>query len=464
MAFSNIDDLNLGKLLQIMFLNGVSDQLSKEYPEWNMVKQLVSSNAGPREVRFSVLTGRGPSAIQYMNPGDNTASFPGAHQNAISEAVAKMKEIAATIQIESNLYQRAVKSPAKYAEPLALEMDAKETEYRRMVARDFYGEGLGILGEVASAATFDQSAETQVITLDHQDGSRGFVGWFELDEKVLVKQPGGSARSPSDGTAPANFDHYRIVNIVRNGTASSTITLKPYTAAGAVVTNMTTTNIADGDFIIKAGQPTAPNVSGITSSSDYALQTEAFVGLESLINDDGRLVHGLNLTGALAGTEYDVSGTLDVSHVHKAMDKVKRRVGKAAYNWKKLLISDEAAALIVESRATDRRFNSVKDADSGVETLKYTHFDSPLEFVTSEFVPFRRAFILPEGKIDGKKVLQFHMTELDAAPGGDANGFHLVSASGGGFTRNMAMYLQGFLQMICLHPAACLKIRGFDIA
>lgn len=461
MAFSNIDNLNLGKLLQIMFLNGVSDQLSKEYPEWSMVKQLIASASGPREIRYSVLTGRGPSAIQYMNPGDNTASFPSAQQNAISEALAKMKEIAATIQVESNLYQRALKTPAKYAEPLALEIEAKETEYRRMIARDFYGEGLGVLGEVASAASFDTTNDWQIITLDHQDGSRGFVGWLELDEKVVVKQAGGSARTPSDGTS---FNHYKVVNIVRNGTSSSTVTLKPYTSADAAITDMTTTNIADGDFIIKQGQPTAANISDITKSSEYGTLTEAFVGLESLINDDGRLVHGLNLTGALAGTEFDVSGTLDVSHIHKGMDKVKRRVGKAAYNWKKLLISDEAAALIVESRATDRRFNSVKDSDSGVETLKYTHFDSPLEFVTSEFVPFRRAYVLPEGKIDGKKILQFHMSELNPAPGGDSNGFHLVSASGGGFTRNMAMYLQGFIQMICLHPAACLKIRGFDIA
>ena len=124
MAFSNIDNLNLGNLLQILFTDGVRNQISKDFRDFEYIKRARMTNSVARELRFMLQTSFGPAAIQYRDPGTSGRPFPAAQQATVSEKTAKFKELNSTIELEYNLWDRARKSPEKYAEPLA---DRKST-------------------------------------------------------------------------------------------------------------------------------------------------------------------------------------------------------------------------------------------------------------------------------------------------------------------------------------------------
>jgi hypothetical protein len=142
MAFQNIDNLQLGNLLQIIFSNGVRNQISQDFRDFEMVKRAKVGSSVARELRFMFQSSFGPAAIQYRDPGTSGRSFPSAQQATVNEYTAKFKEINATIELEYNLWDRARKSPEKYAEPLALEIDSKASAAKRLCARDFYGDGV----------------------------------------------------------------------------------------------------------------------------------------------------------------------------------------------------------------------------------------------------------------------------------------------------------------------------------
>ena len=71
MAFSNIDAnaLPLGKILQIAFSDGIRNQISTDFRDFEMVKRAKVSGSLPRELRFMFQTSLGAAAIQYANPG-----------------------------------------------------------------------------------------------------------------------------------------------------------------------------------------------------------------------------------------------------------------------------------------------------------------------------------------------------------------------------------------------------------
>jgi hypothetical protein len=138
MAFSNISNLQLGNLLQIVFSNGVRNQISIDFRDFEMIKRAKVSSSAARELRFMFQTALGAAAIQYRDPGTSGRSFPSAQQAGISENTAKFKELNATIELEYNLWDRARTSPEKYAEPLALEIDSKASSAKRRLAADLH--------------------------------------------------------------------------------------------------------------------------------------------------------------------------------------------------------------------------------------------------------------------------------------------------------------------------------------
>lgn len=459
MSFSNIDVLRLGTITQIVFSKGVLYQASEDTREWEQVQSLKVSDQAARELRFMLQKSLGPAASQYRNPGTSNRTFPQASQAIVQEFIAKFKEMNTTLKLEYQLWERALMAKsAKYMEPLALEVQSKATAQKRVLCADFYGDGTGVRGTASSIDEGSIAAGTVVVTLQDTDTARGNVGAFELYDILVLYQNGGSARtaSLSGGSQPYGWQ------VTDRDFSTNKITFTLIDSSENAVTNVTATNLASGDVFYRVGQPTIPNLGGI---SDYGTATEALVGLDSLAATDGRTVWGITMSGAYKSSMYDASGdTMDVLLFDKALSSGKRRVGQGRYKYKKAAMADEVHTQLIDSREADRRFMSVTDNKRGTTFFGYQHRNDLIECYTSEFISKHRVWFLPEGGTDGKKVLEFHGSDWKAVktPGGEE--FHLNAASGGGYTNDIVSYMRGIGVLICRHPAAMIGIRNFALS
>jgi hypothetical protein len=455
MAYTGISQLALGNYLTIAFIEGVHKNISVAYPEWELVDRMRVGSVDGREARYLLQKSLGPSAIQYRNPGVRS-EFPAGQESSIQEGTIQYKELDATIELEYNLYRRILESKSKYdASALAMEVDSKITALKRQISLDFYGDGTGCLGRVSSAAV---SGGLAVVTLRQLDSDQGFAGCFQFDEQVKNYAAAGTA-----GTAPTvasgTFAYWKVV--ARDPrSATNTVTLQACDSTGAALT-VSSWAPAAGEAFYKLGQPTIPN---LTSVSDYGTVTEAITGLDSLVSADGRTVNGISMLGAVQGTVYDNAGsTIDVNAIEQAMNQVKNAVGEGRYSWKQALCNRETRSAFIDSRETDRRFISVTDDKRGVAKFSYIHQDDTIELKGSEFCNFKRMYILPEGKTEGQKVLQFRGTDFKPARAENGDVFMFAPGSAGYHKRLMVSYMNGMGQLVNLHPAACVKITNFSI-
>jgi hypothetical protein len=466
MAFRGIGEsggLRLGSLLQIVFSNGVRNQISTDYRDFEMVKRAKVGSSVARELRFSFQSSLGPAAIQYRNPGESGRAFPSAHQVSLQEYTAQFKELNATIELEYNLYDRARKSPEKYAQPLAIEIDSKMSAAKRRIAADLYGDGTGVVGTVASAAVTSPASDRIVFTLG---AARGHVGFFEYEDILVLKSAAGNAPLLDlDGVA-AEAQAPALWRVIDKDRAAGTVTLQALTAGLtsfgtiAALTGDSKVPPTAGDVFYRYGQPTFPN---LTSIADYGTASEVMAGLESLAAADGRRVHGIEMLGATGASRVDVAGAaLDVTHIERVMNQVKLRVGQDRYRWKMMVMAPEAQSALINSRETDRRFQSVEDNKRGIKMFAYIHRNDVLECVDSEYVPQNRIWVLPETKA-GEKVIEFHGSDFETVKGEDMSDFHLKPGAGGGFQSTMASYLQAVGVIVCKHPAAIARLENFTV-
>jgi len=93
MSFSNIDSLNLGQLLQIVFSDGVRNQISVDFRDFEMVKRAKVGNSVARELRFMFQTSLGAGAVQYHKPSVADRAFPAAQQVTIGEKNRQVQRI-----------------------------------------------------------------------------------------------------------------------------------------------------------------------------------------------------------------------------------------------------------------------------------------------------------------------------------------------------------------------------------
>lgn len=456
MAFSNIDNLQLGNLLQIVFSNGVRNQISQDFRDFEQVKRAKVSSSVARELRFMFQRSFGPAAIQYRDPGTSGRSFPSAQQATVNEYTAKFKEINATVELEYNLWDRARKSPEKYAEPLALEIDSKASASKRRIAADLYGDGTGVVGTIASAAVTSPASDKLVFTLSTSNSARGHVGFFEYGDILILKaaDSSASALNTSLATEPA---YWMVISKDRDNSQVTLQGLDSSLASAGTITAVSVQPTA-GDVLYRYGQPTIPD---LTSISDYGTASEVMAGLESLAAGDGRIVHGITMSGANAASRLDAGGNpIDVKYIQKAMDKVKIAVGQDRYRWKMACAAPETHASLIESRETDRRFMSVEDNKRGVKFFAYVHGNDQLELYTTEYVPPKRMYILPETKA-GEKVLEFHGSDFETVKAQGMGDFHLKPASGGGYVNTVVSYLQAIGVLIAKHPASIAVVENF---
>jgi hypothetical protein len=454
MAFQGQGTLPLGNFLQIAFSEGIRSQLSEDYRDWDMVKQVREGNPNGRQINFLFQTSFGPAAVQYRNP-NFSANFPAAQQVTSAEHTAVYKELDVTVELEYNLWNLARKSPAKYAEPLANEIASKTTAAKRRLAADLYGDGTGLVGRVASVVDTAGAGGSVAVTLaSSATAFQGHVGLFEFGDLLLAYEAAGTAATAP--TVTGTFFAWRVKSKRR---ATDVVVLEAISATGAVLP-LTASNLADTDYFYRVGQPTIPDRTAI---ADYGSATEVIPGLESLASADGRVIHGITMSGASAASEFDAgAAALDVSHIQAAMDQAKINVGQSVYAWKKMVMAPEAHAALIDSRETDRRFNTVEDNKRGIRFFAYQHGNDSLEVVTSEYVPKARIFMCPENKSSKGKVLEAHMSDFEQVKANDSSAFMLKSSSNG-YERKIVTYMEAVGTLICKHPAAIARITNFTV-
>jgi len=453
MAFSNITNLNLGDFLQIAFSDGIRSQISDDYRDWEMIKQQRVGDPNGRELRFLFQTSYGPAAVQYRNP-NFTSSFPAAQQLTSSEHTAVFKESNVTIELEYNLWHRAQKSPAKYAEPLAQEIQSKTVAVKRRMAADLYGDGTGLVGRVSSVTDDTTNDEVDVV-LNTANAFSGHIGFFEFGDILAAREEDGSA-----ATAPTTSGTFYGWRVKSKDRPNDTVTLEPIDSSGAVL-SLTASNLADTDYFYRIGQPTYPDR---TSISDYGSVTEVMPGLESLASQDGRVIHGITMQGANAASSKDGGATqLDVTMIQDLLDQTKINVGQSSYSWKKMCMAPEAQASLIESRETDRRFHTVEDNTRGIRYFAYQHGNDTLETYTSEYIPKKRLYVLPESRSGAGKVLEYHGTDFEPVRMNGMGEFHLKPGSSGGHERRVVSYMEALGTLICKHPAAIGRLENFTL-
>lgn len=456
MPVAKIESLNLGAFLQIAYGEGIRSQISQDYRDWEMVRQLRKGAPDGRQFNFMFQKSYGPAAVQYR--GVTEAAFPRGQQITTSEHTATYKEIDATIEIEWNLWNRARKSPSKYAEPLAMEIQSKTIAAKRRMAADLYGDGTGVVGTADGAATDNAAADRTVVKVSDADDARGHLGFFEYSDLLVPYTQAGVAVAPT--LASGTFYAYRVVSKNRR---QGEVTLEPVDSNYQVV-DLTSSNIADTNVFYRIGQQTKPNLTSI-GSADYGTLTEVWAGLETLAAADGRVVHGITMEGSSAGTQLDdgVAATLDVDHLQEILDDLKLNVGQSAYSYKKAISAPESIRGLLATREDKRQFQTVEDNKRGIKFFAYVHGNDTVELQTSEFCPKRRLWVLPEAK-NGNKVLECHSTDFEAVKINDSGEFHLKPANGGGHERKVATYMESMMAMICNHPAAIGCVRNFKLS
>lgn len=469
MAFNNIDagQLQLGSILQIAFSKGVRTQISQDFRDFEMVRRAKISSSAPRQINFYFQNGLLPSNTQWRNPGTSNRSFPRAFQPATAEYSAKLKEANASIELEYNLYERAKATPEKYAEPLQMILSAAMTSTKREMARALYKDGTGVIAQVAAGANAAaKPASNQVVfTLDSSDTSRGHVGDMEYDEHyVLVTGAGNLA---GDAPLTGEFDTDAAVNValwqcVDKDRALGKVTMRALNvdftpkAAPIAVTQQPTVAL----YFYKYDQPTRP---ALASVSDYGTASETLAGLESLAANDGRVIHGITMSGVTGASEFNATAALDLSDFNKAMDKVKVEVGQDRYKWKQAICSPEAQSALIESREADKRFINWDEKDgTGMGSKKFgiQHRNDQIELVDSEYCHPKRLWILPETK-GGEKVIEMHGSDFTTVKEPNGGGDFRLKVEGGAYVNSVVSYMQSVCVLICKHPKSIVKIRNF---
>lgn len=460
MAFQSITNLSLGDILQIYYSDGIRNQISRDYADWEMIKREKVADPKGRQVNFYFQSSLGPSAIQRRNPGV-VNNFPTAQRVSSSEHSAQIKEISATIELDYNLWKRAEMSKdVRYSEPLKVEMDAKLDALKRQLSLELHLDGTGVIGQIDSTAgATSVSSGDIIVQLSTDSSARGHVGAFQFDEILIVREPDSTA-SAFDSNLATEPVYWKVID---RDFDNDKVTLRGLDSSFAELTIASiSVDFTDGDVFYKFGQPTIPD---LTSISDYGTASEAMPGLESLTADDGRTVHGITMSGATKGTRYDAGDVqLDVSHLESVMNNAKIAVGQSSYAWKMGLLAPQAYSQFINGRETDRRFNSVDDVTRGARKWVYQHRNDTIELYSSEFAKKKRFYILPEARQGQGKVLEYHGTDFMPVKAPNGSEFHLKASSSGGFENTIVAYMDSYGTLLCKHPAAVAVIENFTLA
>lgn len=489
MAFSNINQLQFGDVLKIVFDKGIQAQTSTDIRDFEYLAKMKEDVALAREYRFALIAGFGHAAFQFRSPGTPNVQFPQGQRENGQEFSAQFKEWQQTIVLDYNQWSRAKDAgDLAYVELLQFEAMRKMTSYKRLLGAEMYGDGTGILGTTAlSADTPVTLVGTQVrvqlaspfnnnADLAGSNIRRGHANRLQSGDIILLRKQDGTVSDFQPTVAAGTLYGFRVEGRDRR---NHTVTLSAVDSSYNTlsITALGAAQPADNEVFIRIGQPTggaASSTAGhgsapasaldLTSITDYGVASEAIPGLQSLAANDGRVIHGITMSGDFAGTGIDRAGVaLDVDAIEELMNDVKINVGEDAYDYKMMCMSPEAHSAFVEGRETDRRFHTVQDNARGLVKFMYQHRNSPLEVYSSEFVDPSDAWFLPENKADNGKVLEFIYKDIETVRGPNGSDFHLLPGESGRHLSTIATYMYGAGTLVAKHPAAIGRISNFSL-
>jgi hypothetical protein len=448
----------LGNYLKIYSHNSVYSNLSEQSAMWKNVLKKRKGPAGGRELRYLLRSAFGAAASQFVGV-NGAVNYPGASQATINEGKGEFKDFAVTIEVERTLISKAIDDFRRYGEPLAEELKSKTISFARMLSATAYQDGTGIIGDIFSGGTTPViSAGRVTVTLGTDNDDRSHVGWFEFGDHLLIQDVDGSEHnySTTASGSGATTAYYQVEDKDR---ANDKIVLSARDSAGVELVINGANDVTDTDLFRRKGTTAVDTTAaGIAAgTTDYGSLSEAYLGLESLTNDDNRLVNGINLTGAIKGSRFDAGGdALDSQDFQAIMSQIKINVGEGRYKWNDAIMAPESLDTLVESRETDRRFHSIQDTDRGVPRLGYVHGNDRLVFMSDEYCQKKRVWICPQAD-----VLQYHGSDFEFVRPEGGQRFFLRPNTSGGHFRQVRAYMEGSGLLICIHPAACGAIENF---
>jgi hypothetical protein len=460
MAFNNVDSLTMGKILQIMFAKSALPQLSTEAAEFEFVKSYSAKVDPAREFRFFLIESLSPSAIQPNDPGTSGIAFGSPATPVTNEYTSKFFEVSGSLQVELNLWERAMQSPAKFGEPVVIRAQALLDSWKRYVAKHFYMDGTGALGVASAAADTAGAGGSVLVTVPAAAAGNSFVGWFELGDKVqVVYDNAGTLAARAPTVASGTFSHYNVIGVLRD---SNQVRLQPILSTGAAA-NLTASNITAADLIF----PSNITIAGLTTAvSDYATWNEVHPGLEAL-GSPGRTVWGLNMAagGALAPTRLALSGSpvIDERHLGQLLDNMDIRHGRGKFPVAKFFSAPEVARVLIDARETNRRFNAATDNTSGSTGFYYQHYNQRVYLEPTEFCPTNRIWVLPKSK-GGVMPVEMPMIDFKQCKVGSPDGNYLAPNSSGSHNQMINQYWKSYLTTFSRMPSAIGSITGFVIS
>lgn len=476
-AISNLlADIDVHQFLKIYQMNGFTRNLSENSDMWNKLQSLSEMDATARSVKYLLIDQLGYAAVQAL-PADGSGTYPAASRSGLQQPEALYKEWGWTVDVPRVLEGKTGSELMQYAKPLATELDNKQIAFARLKCVELQGDGSGSIGKLTADPTVSTANDSITFTVSHAtaDAGRSFARWFQEGDHIYFCAEGGAATAAnihdSAGgtsiTADTEVSYWKITDV---NESSAQVTAQPYSSSNTLITVANATvndeDPSSGDYCYRgrtvSGAVTqgtvAPDLSSI--AIDYAKLSVNMAGLETILANDGRTIHGITMSGAIKGTRKDLSAaTLDSKHFQQLLSELKRKVGKGRYKYSDAFMADETYDSLVESRETDRRFHSIEDSDRGVKGIGYVHGKDRVEFVPDEFVHTQRIWVLPDGKDAfcylGKDAKQ-------VAPNG--NDPMRLSSSSAGYGRSMETNFEQAGVLISKHPRAGGVIEDFTVS
>lgn len=451
-----VGNIDIGTFLKIFSTNGVYNNLSTSSEMWKYFLKLKARDPGGRQLRYLLRNAYGAASVQSL-PAGSSGDYPAGQRSGLVEGIAQYKDFGLTVNIPRNLLNKTGDDLVQYADPITEELDAKAIVAGRVMSAQTQGDGSGAIGVVSGTPTTTSTRITVTLSTTSANAGRSHIGWFEDKDWVKFASTAGVAQNAANTGADGTY--YQVESRDED---TDTVVLSWRNSDGTEITDITGAGtLSDGDLIYRFG--TTPNDltdAGIAAGTiDFNVLSECLVGLESLSADDGRLVNGVTHSGAISGSRRDVGGNaIDSSDFQKVLSKAKRRCGRGRYKYKNAFMYDTVYDALVESRETDRRFQSVEDGKRGVKMLGYQHGADFVEFLPDEFVSKQRIWILPESK----EVLEMHGKDFELVEVNPGQKFHLrTSTTTSGHQRQMQSYMEGSAVVIARHAAAIACIENF---
>ena len=129
----------LGKFLQRVYSDGITNQISEDFRDWEMVSKHKVTDQAARTVDFLINKTYGAPAVEWKDSGSQ--KLPSGSQSSTEEGSAGFNQIYCTVELEYDLWERAKSGAKKYLEPLAHEIQNKGIVQKRILSAAFHLDG-----------------------------------------------------------------------------------------------------------------------------------------------------------------------------------------------------------------------------------------------------------------------------------------------------------------------------------